>query len=104
MIYRGADWTPLGEALIQNGVEVLDVAVFGGDLYAAVSPLYLQAKALKSLVRWDGQEWVEVPGTPLASVACLKTFADGLCNSSTICSKVSHSRRERSGCWESVCI
>jgi len=78
MIYRGADWTPLGEALIQNGVEVLDVAVFGGDLYAAVSPLSLQAKARKSLVRWDGQEWVDVPGTPLASVACLKAFADGL--------------------------
>ena len=33
-----------------------------------------------------------------------RTFADGLCNSATICSKLSHSRRERSGCCESVCM
>lgn len=64
--WDGASWTPLGSGL---DLEVRDMAVFGGDLYAGVGTAAYYG-AMGPIYRWNGVSWwyvtPEFYGTPRA--------------------------------------
>jgi hypothetical protein len=80
MINRGAGWQPLGTSFMAPSpisTNVNALATFGGDLYAGGSGFNLPG-GFASIARWNGTEWVQVPGLPRRIVTSMRLRPDGL--------------------------
>ena len=80
--WNGIEWVSLGSGMEPASSEVYDLTVFddgtGAALYAAGSFSIVDGKEIKSLARWDGNEWSKVgAGFGFAVIRTLAVFDDG---------------------------
>jgi hypothetical protein len=78
MIHGASGWTPLGSPLLGTQTYIQAVATFGGELYVGGYAIDVPGQGSKSIVRWNGSSWLEVPGSPHQYVSCLRVRAEGL--------------------------